>query len=258
MLAPEQVEAYREAGFVLLPRFVAGRCLKRYNARFLALVRGQAQAPAELVIMRDIMVVKGVVEQPSAVAGVNKLFHFHHDPVLFDYAQQPRLLAIARQLTGAAAGAPLGVVATNVFNKPPGVDGRHPLHQDLRYFRQRPADGIVGTWTAMSHCRRESGCLAVVPGSHRGPLHPHREPDWEHVNHAFLGIDGARRDALRHLEMRPGDTLFFHPLLIHGSGRNRGAECRRAISAHFAAPHCEAPGEDWPEQPHVRLVGQDA
>ena len=24
-----------------------------------------------------------------------------------------------------------------------------------------------------------------------------------------------------HLEMQPGDTVFFHPLLIHGSGRNR-------------------------------------
>ncbi len=24
-----------------------------------------------------------------------------------------------------------------------------------------------------------------------------------------------------HLEMQAGDTVFFHPLLIHGSGRNR-------------------------------------
>lgn len=24
-----------------------------------------------------------------------------------------------------------------------------------------------------------------------------------------------------HLEMGPGDTVLFHPLLIHGSGRNR-------------------------------------
>ena len=24
-----------------------------------------------------------------------------------------------------------------------------------------------------------------------------------------------------HLEMGPGDTVFFHPLLIHGSGMNR-------------------------------------
>lgn len=254
MLTREQVETYREAGFILLPGFIDADQLAHYDARFLELASGRAQAPADLVIMRDIMVVKGAATPANAVAGVNKLFHFQNDPALFGYTRNPKTLAIARQLTGAPADAALGVLATNVFNKPPGVDGRHPLHQDLRYFRLRPADGIVGTWTAISPCRRESGCLAVVRGSHRGELQDHRTPDWEYVNHAFLGVEGVRREALSYVEMQPGDTLFFHPLLIHGSGRNRGAECRRAISAHFAAPRCEAPGEDWRRQPHVRLV----
>ena len=38
--------------------------------------------------------------------------------------------------------------------------------------------------------------------------------------------------------MEPGDTAFFHPLLLHGSGRNRSAGFRRAISAHYASPSC--------------------
>lgn len=255
MLTREQIETYREAGFILLPGFIDAHQLARYNARFLELVSGRAQAPADLVIMRDIMVVKGAAKPANTVDGVNKLFHFQSDPALFDYTRNPKTLAVARQLTDAPPDAALGVLATNVFNKPPGVDGRHPLHQDLRYFRLRPANGIVGTWTAMSPCHRESGCLAVVRDSHWGTLQEHHTPDWEYVNHAFLGVEGVRREALSYVEMQPGDTLFFHPLLIHGSGRNRGAECRRAISAHFAAPHCEAPGEDWRRQPHVRLVG---
>ena len=37
-----------------------------------------------------------------------------------------------------------------------------------------------------------------------------------------------------HLEMNPGDTVFFHPILLHGSGRNRTENFRRAISAHYA------------------------
>ncbi|GMT25574.1 hypothetical protein PFISCL1PPCAC_16871, partial [Pristionchus fissidentatus] len=31
-----------------------------------------------------------------------------------------------------------------------------------------------------------------------------------------------------------GDTVFFHPLIIHGSGANRSDGFRRAISCHFA------------------------
>lgn len=36
------------------------------------------------------------------------------------------------------------------------------------------------------------------------------------------------------VEMQPGDTLFFHPLLIHGSGRNNTTGYRKAISCHYA------------------------
>ena len=39
--------------------------------------------------------------------------------------------------------------------------------------------------------------------------------------------------------MEAGDTVFFHPLLIHGSGANRSKGFRKAISCHYAASECE-------------------
>jgi phytanoyl-CoA hydroxylase len=38
--------------------------------------------------------------------------------------------------------------------------------------------------------------------------------------------------------MAAGDTVFFHPLLVHGSGRNRSDGFRRAISAHYGNVGC--------------------
>ena len=38
--------------------------------------------------------------------------------------------------------------------------------------------------------------------------------------------------------MEAGDTIFFHPLLIHGSGRNNTPGYRKAISCHYASSHC--------------------
>jgi len=34
--------------------------------------------------------------------------------------------------------------------------------------------------------------------------------------------------------MNAGDTVFFHPILIHGSGVNRSKGFRKAISCHYA------------------------
>ncbi len=42
-----------------------------------------------------------------------------------------------------------------------------------------------------------------------------------------------------YLEMQPGDTVFFHPLLVHGSGVNKSNRTRKAISCHYAAGDCQ-------------------
>ena len=66
---------------------------------------------------------------------------------------------------------------------------------------------------------------------------PHENPDFEWLNGGYFGAkDVEDRVGERvHLEMEPGDTVFFHPILLHGSGRNRTQSFRRAISAHYTA-----------------------
>jgi ectoine hydroxylase-related dioxygenase (phytanoyl-CoA dioxygenase family) len=56
---------------------------------------------------------------------------------------------------------------------------------------------------------------------------------------AYHGIVKLGADPRRvHLEMDIGDTVFFHPLLIHGSGTNRTTGFRKSISSHFASSDC--------------------
>lgn len=76
----------------------------------------------------------------------------------------------------------------------------------------------------------------MVPGTHKGELLPHGYPDWEGgVNKAYHGIQNYDSKMPRlHVEMEAGDTVFFHPLLIHGSGANRTDGFRKAISCHYA------------------------
>lgn len=93
----------------------------------------------------------------------------------------------------------------------------------------------------MEKINRANGCLVVVPGSHKGELIKHGYPEWEGgVNKMYYGIQGLDFDKLNlvHLEMEKGDTVFFHPILIHGSGANRTEGFRKAISCHYAASEC--------------------
>ncbi len=237
-LTADERGRYQRDGYILFRALIDTDTLQRIDARFRDLVTGAVPTPEHLVVMKDVAFVKGDSEPKSSLHAVNKILSFENDPVLWSFATDTRVLEIARDLVGPE----LNTLSTNLFNKPPGVDGRHPLHQDLRYFALRPADGIVGTWTAMGHCTRENGCLAVIPGSHRGELAEHDLPNWEQVNFGFFAAQGVDIAARVHIEMGPGDTLFFHPLLVHGSGRNRSADFRRSISVHYASVACRRPG----------------
>ncbi len=247
-----------EQGFLLVPGLFDAAEREVWEQRFRDIVE-EVVAPAKgMLVMRDVMVAKGAVETRSRSAAIAKIQDFHHDPVLFEgYARNPKLLAWVE----AFVGHDMKSIHNMLINKPPGVDGRHPLHQDLLYFPFRPAEKIVATWTALESCTRENGCLVVVPGSHRGELLTHESPGWEYVNYMYVGARGVGAHADRvHLEMEPGDTLFFHPLLLHGSGRNRSAGSRRAISAHFASATCQylegmAPTDG--RRPYVLVQGRE-
>ncbi|XP_046681576.1 phytanoyl-CoA dioxygenase, peroxisomal-like [Homalodisca vitripennis] len=162
-----------------------------------------------------------------------------YDNVFSSYTALPKLLDYVQCFTGPNITA----VHSMLINKPPDAQENtvHPLHQDLLYFPFRPADLIVGVWTAMETVDSDNGCLVVVPGSHKnGKLHRHATQQFQTgAFKTFYGVKDMQDTEVVPLHMEKGDTVFLHPLLIHGSGPNKSKRFRKAISCHYAASECE-------------------
>uniref|UniRef100_G3MQG7 phytanoyl-CoA dioxygenase n=1 Tax=Amblyomma maculatum TaxID=34609 RepID=G3MQG7_AMBMU len=236
-LSDEQRRFYEDNGFIVIRNLVPLRDLETYKTRFQEIADGKVKVPG-LVVMKDIT--KREADHSEYV--VNKLQELYMDDVLFSYCTLPQILDYACSFCGPN----LTAVHTMLINKPPdtgALTSRHPLHQDLYYFPFRPADRIVCAWTAMEKVTRENGCLVAIPGSHHGELMEHGYPEWEGgVNKMYHGVKGLADsvfDKRVYLEMEAGDTVFFHPVLIHGSGANRTKGFRKAISCHYAASECQ-------------------
>ncbi|PAV86905.1 hypothetical protein WR25_03365 isoform A [Diploscapter pachys] len=233
VLTVEQKQFYRDNGYLVVRNCIPQHELERYTNRFQELCEGR-NVPTTMSIMRD-MTLKG---QKLEEKTVNKVQDFGDDPVLFDYCKYLTVLDVVRDLIGDESSS-IVAMHTMLINKPPDngkLTSRHPMHQDMEYFCFPPEDHIVCAWTAMERVNRANGCLVVVPGSHKGKLLPHTYPDWEGgVNKAYHGIQNYDPSMPRlHVEMEAGDTVFFHPILIHGSGANKTAGFRKAISCHYA------------------------
>jgi len=230
-ISDAMLEDYWRDGFTVVPGLIPRDDLHPWLERLADIVEGRVEPAAGMLVMKDVMVAKGAVSPGSRMEAIAKIQDYEQDPVLDSYTTHPGVLDCVERIVGRD----VQTIHTMLINKPPNVDGRHPLHQDLLYFPFRPADRIVASWTALERVTKENGCLVAIPGSHRGELLEHENPDWDYLNGGYFGAVGVPLEKRVHLEMEPGDTVFFHPVLLHGSGRNRTQGFRRAISAHYTA-----------------------
>ncbi len=234
-LSQSELQDYWRVGYVVVRELIDAGTLKTLAERLHAVIRGSVPTAKGMLVMRDVLIAKGVVKAQRPEEEIAKIQDFRNDPVFYGYVEDDRILDIVEQIIGPN----IQSIHTMLINKPPGVDGRHPLHQDLVYFPFRPADRIVASQTALEPMRRENGCLSIVPGSHERGLIDHENLPWQGANAGYWGAVGVGAHPDRvHLEMEPGDTVFFHPVLLHGSGRNTTSGFRRAISGHYASTEC--------------------
>lgn len=236
LLSLEQRQFYEENGYIVIPKLVDSNLLDACVERFLALCERRIPWNG-ITMMRDVAHAK--IKGVSGEKLFNKAQDFLYDEVLFQYCLYPEVLDYVECFTGPNIRA----MHTMLINKPPDPgtkSSRHPPHQDLHYFPFRPADRIVCAWTAMERITSDNGCLVVLPGSHKGVLLQHDYPKWEGgVNKAYHGVKGYDDHPFVELHMEKGDTVFFHPILIHGSGINRTEGFRKAISCHYSSANME-------------------
>lgn len=237
VLREDQRLFYENNGYLLVKNLVPAEEIEKYRQRFLDICDRKVDVPG-LLVMKDVTMVKQGITVTNEMV-INKIQDFINDDVLWHYCKTPQVIRYVEDFIGPNI---MGM-HTMLINKPPDPGtktSRHPMHQDLHYFPFRPSERIVCAWTAMQKIDRTNGCLVVVPGSHKGELQPHTYPDWEGgVNKMYHGIQDYDPSQPRvHLEMEKGDCVFFHPVLIHGSGANRTEGCRKSISCHYAASEC--------------------
>ena len=85
----------------------------------------------------------------------------------------------------------------------------------------------------------------LYPGTHKWVFVEHVYPNWDKeggINKGYFGIKNMPPEDAEKVypAMDPGDVVFFHPHVIHGSGENKTKDrFRKSISCHYAASDCK-------------------
>ncbi|XP_052744037.1 probable phytanoyl-CoA dioxygenase isoform X1 [Bicyclus anynana] len=243
-LSADQRRFYEDNGYLVIKKLIDFTCLYGCKQRFIKICKGVVDRGGMTIVKEPSLAAQGAKGEDL----INKISEIHFDDVFATYTEHPRLLHVLAQLIGE----PMRVINSMLINKPPG-SVRHPPHQDLYYFPFRPAEKITAAWTAIDDVTVENGCLYVIPGSHkRNFIYPHGNlPDSNKLYHGILE-PAVSEEPRAQLEMSPGDTVLFHPLIVHGSGPNTTKGYRKALTAHYAHEGCHyVDARDSVQQPIV-------
>lgn len=126
-------------------------------------------------------------------------------------------------------------------------------HQDLRYWGL-DTDHLVSVWLALSPATLETGCMRVLPGSHKGDLLPHADEYQEH-NLLTRGQEIAvevDEDKAVAMPLQPGEVSLHNVRLAHASGPNRSTDRRIGLSMHYMPTSTQQTIGDWDSAALVR------
>ena len=156
-------------------------------------------------------------------------------------------LAVASQLLEADPGDIQ--VWDHMIRKPPRHGQELPWHQDEAYWDTGFRYKAIGCWMPLDDATVDNGCLHFLPGSHLGPVLPHRHIGDDPAVHGLETDVDDDRDAVA-VELAAGEATFHHCRTLHRSGPNRTDGQRRAYANEYQlAP---IPCEDDEPRPWVR------
>lgn len=137
-------------------------------------------------------------------------------PFLGDLTRDRRVVDCVEPIVGAD----ISLWSTVLFIKEPSSSAYVSWHQDAYYMGLEP-DRFVTAWLALSPSTLDSGCVSVIPDSHRRrSAHTDRYGD-DNILTRGQEVEGVDASAAVHLELCPGQMSLHHPWLVHGSQPNR-------------------------------------
>lgn len=127
-------------------------------------------------------------------------------------------------------------------------------HQDLQYWGL-DTDDLVNVWVALSPAPEASGCMSVLPGSHRERL-DHTET-YHEDNMLTRGqeatVDLGERTPVA-MPLEPGQISLHDGRLAHGSGPNSTTDRRIGLSLQYMPTSTLQTLVDWDTAALVRGV----
>lgn len=110
-------------------------------------------------------------------------------------------------------------------------------HQDLTYWGFDDNEKQVSAWIALSNADETSGCMQMIPGSHKKGIFDHKSTnDKNNVLSRGQTVNNVDIDKAVLCPLQPGEASFHHGLTLHASKPNNSKDRRIGLNFQYITP----------------------
>jgi hypothetical protein len=225
-LSAEQIASYHRDGYVALPRVLDMErvdALRRVTEAFVERSRGLAKSEGAFDLDPRHTAAAPVLRRIKDPAD--------HDPLYRWVAFDSPIPDIVTELIGPS----IRFHHSKLNLKGSRVGAPVEVHQDAAFY-PHSNDDVLAVGLLLDDAIVDNGAMAVLPGSHRGPIYTHFD-----TRGRFVG--GMREDEIARLDrsravlltLPAGSIHVHHYRLVHWSAPNTSAGDRRLLINAYAA-----------------------
>jgi len=150
-----------------------------------------------------------------------------------DLGRHPKILDAVEDVMGPN----LMVWGLSLFVKDAHSPSYVSWHQDSTYWGLSKPN-VTTAWIALSPANKQSGCMKMVPGTHKWEQVAHRDTLAKEnllTRGQEIDVDVDEREAV-YLEIEPGEISLHNIRTVHASAPNQSDQRRIAIAIRYITP----------------------
>lgn len=150
-----------------------------------------------------------------------------------ELATMPSVLDIVEEMIGPD----ILLYNSTYIIKEPNTPSHVSWHQDLTYWGLSNDDQVT-LWLALSPATEKSGCMRMIPGSHKHGVYEHEVGEDEtNVLLQSQTIQGVNEAEAKMCTLETGEASFHHGWTLHASMPNNSDDRRIGLNVQYLAPH---------------------
>jgi phytanoyl-CoA hydroxylase len=225
MNTEQMYQQYQDEGYVLIPGALSAGDVHELQAttdRIAAQARGLTEENA----MFDFEA--GHTPDAPMVQRLKKPHRL--DPLYFALAKHPAIFGLVQRICGEN----VRLNHSKINMKAARAGSPLEWHQDWAFAPHTNMSTCVAS-VMIDDVSLDNGAMQVLPGSHKGPLHEHHDPELGFIG--AVDIAGQKVDLSNAASLvgPAGTVSIHHPMTMHGSGSNRSGRQRRILFLEYAA-----------------------